>query len=82
MTDDVRTAEKCVRVRVGTRIYHAVDHVPPEGEESAYRRGEVIAIHKSLNSAKRDSRVWQQSTGKLGDGRLRVAAKAPPRDAT
>jgi hypothetical protein len=33
---------------------------------------QVLETYKSINAAKRASRLWQQTGGSLGDGRLRV----------
>ena len=50
-------------VRVGSKIYYA--------------NGEMHTDCKTINKAKHASREFQKSGGQLGDGRLRVALKAP-----
>jgi hypothetical protein len=54
------------RVRVNHRIYVA--------------NGDLIGDHKTINAAKRESRSWQKATGVMGDGRMRVAEKAPAKE--
>lgn len=50
-------------IRVGSKIYYA--------------NGEMHTDCKSINKAKFASREFQKKGGQLGDGRLRVALKAP-----
>ncbi len=51
-------------IRVGSRTYFAPS-------------GAIQTDHKTINRAKKASRDFQKAGGVLGDGRVRVALKAP-----
>lgn len=53
-----------LKIRVRDSIYDAAT-------------GALDNKHASISAAKKASRLWQQSNGEMGDGRLRVSDKPP-----